>query len=112
MTSATHAWCGMARIENVNWQMEAGAYSIVAQLPLLPPVIRYYYDFDDNQRSIRDPGTAKYFAVHADGRVGAKHQCGLLSAWPDTRWELPASCGKAVIRRPALLVCLSSSCGT
>jgi len=59
----------MARSENVKWQMEAGACSIVAQLPLLPPVIRYYDDFDERQRSIRDPATAKCFAVHVDGRV-------------------------------------------
>lgn len=59
----------MARSENVQWQLEAGAHEIVAQLPLLPPVIRYYDDFDEKQRSIRDPTTAKCFAVHIDGRV-------------------------------------------
>lgn len=59
----------MARSENVQWQLEAAACRIVAQLPLLPPVIRYYDDFDEKQRSIRDPTTAKYFPVHIDGRV-------------------------------------------
>ena len=66
----------MARSENVQWQLEAGAYEIVAQLPLLPPVIRYYDDFDDKQRSIRDPTTARCFSVHIDGRavkVGFDH---------------------------------------
>ncbi|MFM0503226.1 MULTISPECIES: hypothetical protein [Paraburkholderia] len=28
---------------------------VVAALPMLPPVIRYYDDFDDVQHSIRDP---------------------------------------------------------
>ena len=59
----------MARSENIQGQLEAGAYEIVAQLPLLPPVIRYYDDFDDKQRSIRDPIAAKCFVVHIDGRV-------------------------------------------
>ena len=59
----------MARNENIQWQLEAGACEIVAQLPSLPPVIRYYDDFDGKQRSIRDPANAKCFAVHIDGRV-------------------------------------------
>lgn len=59
----------MARNENIQWQLEAGACEIVAQLPSLPPVIRYYDDFDGKQRSIRDPANARCFAVHIDGRV-------------------------------------------
>lgn len=59
----------MAGSENVQWQREAEACAIVAQLPPLPPVIRYYDDFDDKQRSIRDPATTTYFSIHIDGRV-------------------------------------------
>lgn len=59
----------MARNESVQWQLEAGAYEVVAKLPLLPTVIRYYDDFDDKQRSIREPATAEYFSLHIDGRV-------------------------------------------
>ena len=59
----------MATSENSQSQLENGACRIVAQLPLLPPVVRYYDDFDEKQRSIRDPTTAKCFAVHIDGRV-------------------------------------------
>lgn len=40
-----------------------------AQLPPLPPVIRYYDDFDDKLRSIEDPATARCFSVHANGSV-------------------------------------------
>jgi len=42
---------------------------VVAQLPPLPPVIRYYDDFDDTTRSIRSPASADRFAVHANGSV-------------------------------------------
>lgn len=59
----------MARSENVQWRLETRAYEVVSQLPLLPTVIRYYDDFDDKQRSIRDPATAVCFSIHIDGRV-------------------------------------------
>lgn len=42
---------------------------VAAQLPPLPPVIRYYDAFDDTPRSIRDPSVANCFAVHANGSV-------------------------------------------
>jgi hypothetical protein len=41
----------------------------IAQLPELPPVIRYYDDFDDTLRSIRNPSGSKRFDIHVDGRV-------------------------------------------
>jgi len=43
--------------------------SLVVRLPSLPSVIRYYDDYDDQTRSIREPSNAKRFDVHADGRV-------------------------------------------
>ncbi|WP_293979359.1 tyrosine-type recombinase/integrase [Stenotrophomonas sp.] len=43
--------------------------SIVGQLPTLPPMIRYYDEFDEKQRTIRDPTTAPVFTVYVDGRV-------------------------------------------
>lgn len=42
---------------------------VVDRLPALPPVIRYYDEFDDKLRSIQTPSTAKRFEVHIDGRV-------------------------------------------
>lgn len=42
---------------------------VVAQLPTLPSVIRYYDDFDDTLRSIRDPAAASRFTVHVNGSV-------------------------------------------
>ncbi|MHC9085971.1 site-specific integrase [Luteimonas sp. RIT-PG2_3] len=42
---------------------------VAAQLPPLPPVIRYYDAFDDTLRSIRDPSIADCFAVHANGSL-------------------------------------------
>nr|WP_329760827.1 site-specific integrase [Stenotrophomonas geniculata] len=42
---------------------------VVAQVPPLPPVIRYYDDFDDTLRSIRDPAAASRFEIHANGSV-------------------------------------------
>ncbi len=50
--------------------------SIVDQLPALPPMIRYYDEFEEKQRTIRDPQTASCFAVYVDGRainVGFDH---------------------------------------
>lgn len=41
----------------------------VRQLPELPQVIRYYDEFDDTLRSIRNPSGSMSFAVHRDGRV-------------------------------------------
>jgi len=42
---------------------------VVAQLPALPPVIRYYDDFDDTLRSIRDPSVSMSFAINIAGSV-------------------------------------------
>lgn len=42
---------------------------IVSQLPPLPSVVRYYDNYADKQRSIRDPSSAKQFSVHANGGV-------------------------------------------
>lgn len=40
---------------------------IVRQLPELPPLIRYYDDFDDELRTIRHPAAASRFPVHMWG---------------------------------------------
>ena len=40
---------------------------VVRQLPALPPLLRYYDDFDDATRVIRDPASAPVFAVHSNG---------------------------------------------
>lgn len=51
-------------------QLDASTLSeVAAQLPPLPPVIRYYDDFDDTTRSIRSPASANCFVVHANGSV-------------------------------------------
>jgi integrase len=42
---------------------------IVAALPMLPPVIRYYDDFDDVQHSIRDPAGRAVFELAINGRI-------------------------------------------
>lgn len=42
---------------------------IVAALPMLPPVIRYYDDFDDVQHSIRDPAGRAVFELAINGRT-------------------------------------------
>ncbi|MEQ7545792.1 site-specific integrase [Xanthomonas campestris] len=46
---------------------ESNLYAIVSHLPPLPPVIRYYDDYTDQQRSIRSPSSTKQFSVHANG---------------------------------------------
>ncbi len=45
------------------------ASSIVDHLPVLPPMVRYYDDFDEKQRSIRDFQEASSFVVYVDGRA-------------------------------------------
>ena len=42
---------------------------VVAQLPALPPVIRYYDDFDDTLRSIRNPAESASFTVNIAGSI-------------------------------------------
>ncbi|RDJ97231.1 site-specific integrase [Paraburkholderia lacunae] len=42
---------------------------VVAALPMLPPVIRYYDDFDDVQHSIRDPAGQVVFELAITGRT-------------------------------------------
>ncbi|WP_222564420.1 site-specific integrase [Novilysobacter antarcticus] len=42
---------------------------IVSQLPPLPSVVRYYDNYADQQRSIRDPSSTKRFSVRANGLV-------------------------------------------
>lgn len=42
---------------------------VVAALPMLPPVIRYYDDFDDVQHSIRDPAGQFVFELAINGRT-------------------------------------------
>lgn len=42
---------------------------IVRQLPALPPLLRYYDDFDDTTRVIHDPSDAAVFALHVNGGV-------------------------------------------
>ncbi|GAB7541532.1 tyrosine-type recombinase/integrase [Cupriavidus sp. 8B] len=46
---------------------EALLNEIVRQLPALPPLLRYYDDFDDATRVIRAPADAAVFAVHING---------------------------------------------
>lgn len=46
-----HAWLGQ----------------IAQQLPALPPLLRYYDDFDDATRVIRDPSEENVFTVHVNG---------------------------------------------
>lgn len=48
---------------------EAVLRDIVSQLPPLPSVVRYYDNYADQQRSIRDPSSTKLFSVHANGVV-------------------------------------------
>lgn len=55
---------------------DRNASSIVEHLPVLPPMVRYYDDFDEKQRSIRDFQEASSFVVYVDGRainVGLDH---------------------------------------
>lgn len=40
---------------------------VVRRLPALPSLLRYYDDFDDATRVIRDPASASVFAVHVNG---------------------------------------------
>ncbi|MGO4159013.1 hypothetical protein [Cupriavidus sp. YAF13] len=40
---------------------------IVRQLPALPPLLRYYDDFDDATRVIQSPASATVFVVHING---------------------------------------------
>ncbi len=40
-----------------------------SQLPRLPPVIRYYDDYEDKLRTIRDPQSSERFDIHTDGRI-------------------------------------------
>lgn len=40
---------------------------IVRQLPALPPLLRYYDDFDDATRVIHSPTEATVFALHING---------------------------------------------
>lgn len=42
---------------------------VVRQLPALPPVLRYYDDFDDATRVIHSPADAAVFALHINGDV-------------------------------------------
>ncbi|ANH75955.1 MULTISPECIES: site-specific integrase [Ralstonia] len=42
---------------------------IVRQLPDLPPLLRYYDDFDDTTRVIEAPASATVFPIHANGRI-------------------------------------------
>lgn len=42
---------------------------VVRQLPALPPVLRYYDDFDDTTRAISSPVDATFFAAHVNGGV-------------------------------------------
>jgi hypothetical protein len=42
---------------------------VVAGLPVLPSVIRYYDDFDDVQHSIRDPADRAVFELAINGRT-------------------------------------------
>lgn len=44
---------------------------VLAALPILPPVIRYYDDFDDCVRSISDPEDSGSFEYVYDGAKGA-----------------------------------------
>lgn len=52
-------------------QLSEGAalHDIVSQLPPLPSVVRYYDNYADQQRSIRDLSSTKQFSVHANGLV-------------------------------------------
>lgn len=52
-------------------QLPGGAAlrDIVSQLPPLPPVVRYYDNYADQQRSIRNPSNATRFSVRANGVV-------------------------------------------
>jgi len=42
---------------------------VVRQLPTLPPLLRYYDDFDDVTRVIHSPADATVFALHINGDV-------------------------------------------
>ncbi|WP_244272895.1 site-specific integrase [Burkholderia lata] len=42
---------------------------VLAALPVLPPFIRYYDDFDDTQHSIHDPASAMLFELAINGRT-------------------------------------------
>jgi len=42
-------------------------HQVIARLPPLPSVIRYYDEFDDTTRSIRDPGDTDKFEVWING---------------------------------------------
>lgn len=55
--------------DHQNWLDEPVLRETVMQLPGLPSVIRYYDDFDDTLRSIRNPLAASRFTVHANGSV-------------------------------------------
>jgi integrase len=48
-------------------EAQAWLDQIVRQLPALPPLLRYYDDFDDATRVIHDPARASVFAVHING---------------------------------------------
>ena len=41
---------------------------VLTAMPALPPVIRYYDEFDDTQHSIRDPATTAIFELVINGR--------------------------------------------
>lgn len=59
----------MLRRTNAHSKSDRNVCSVVDQLPALPPMIRYYDEFDEKQRTIRDPATASCFAVYVDGRI-------------------------------------------
>lgn len=54
-------------IENPAVQSESVIQDIISQLPPLPPVLRYYDDFDDKLRSINHPDKSSVFEFHLNG---------------------------------------------